>query len=181
MPLTAIRRIVAAIRRWREHARSRQQLRALSDHLLKDIGLRREDVGYEFPNRSGTATDDPLDNQEDHPWSRSNGIDAGSALVRRRDAGPATLARQEAKMAQRIRTASASFFWSARLLPASRRKAMQALYGFCRELGDISDGEASRTLKLTLLGDWRDRDRIALCRPATAPRDASAARPSRDV
>ena len=47
--LTVIRRIVAAIRRWRERARSRQQLRELSDHMLKDIGLRREDVGYEFP------------------------------------------------------------------------------------------------------------------------------------
>jgi uncharacterized protein YjiS (DUF1127 family) len=49
-PLAAIGRIVAAIRRWREHARSRQQSGALSD-LLKDIGLRREEVGYEFPNR----------------------------------------------------------------------------------------------------------------------------------
>jgi uncharacterized protein YjiS (DUF1127 family) len=47
--LTAIRWIVTAIRRWREHARSRQQLRALDDGLLRDIGLRREDVGYEFP------------------------------------------------------------------------------------------------------------------------------------
>ena len=48
-PLMAIRRIVTAIRLWRGHARSRQQLRALSDHLLKDIGLRREDFGSEFP------------------------------------------------------------------------------------------------------------------------------------
>jgi phytoene/squalene synthetase len=32
---------------------------------------------------------------------------------------------------------------------------MQGLYVFCRELDDISDSEASRTLKLTLLGDWR--------------------------
>ena len=47
--LTAIRRIVAAIRRWREHARSQQQLRAFDDRLLRDIGLRREDLGYEFP------------------------------------------------------------------------------------------------------------------------------------
>lgn len=46
--LTAIRRIVAAIRRWRGRARSRQQLRELSDHLLKDIGLRRDALGYEF-------------------------------------------------------------------------------------------------------------------------------------
>jgi uncharacterized protein YjiS (DUF1127 family) len=47
-PLTVIRRIVAAFRMWRIRARSQQELRELSDHLLKDIGLRREDVGYEF-------------------------------------------------------------------------------------------------------------------------------------
>jgi uncharacterized protein YjiS (DUF1127 family) len=48
--LTAIRRIVAAIRLWRGRAHSRQQLRGLNDHLLNDIGLRRELVlGYEFP------------------------------------------------------------------------------------------------------------------------------------
>jgi uncharacterized protein YjiS (DUF1127 family) len=47
-PSTAIRRMAAAIRLWRERARSRQHLRELSDHMLKDIGLRREEVGYEF-------------------------------------------------------------------------------------------------------------------------------------
>jgi uncharacterized protein YjiS (DUF1127 family) len=49
--LTAIRQAVAAIRLWRARARSRQELRELSDHLLKDIGLGREEVGYEFPRR----------------------------------------------------------------------------------------------------------------------------------
>jgi uncharacterized protein YjiS (DUF1127 family) len=48
-PLTAIRRIAAAIRLWRGRARSQQQLRELDDRLLRDIGLNREDVGYEFP------------------------------------------------------------------------------------------------------------------------------------
>jgi uncharacterized protein YjiS (DUF1127 family) len=47
-PLTAIRRIVAAIRLWRERARSRQQLRELSNYMLDDIGLRRDALGYEF-------------------------------------------------------------------------------------------------------------------------------------
>jgi uncharacterized protein YjiS (DUF1127 family) len=47
--LTAIRRIVAAIRVRRGRARSRQQLRELDDHLLKDIGLKREAAGHEFP------------------------------------------------------------------------------------------------------------------------------------
>ena len=48
-PLAAIRLIVAAIRQRRGRARSRQQLRELSDHMLRDIGHRREDVGYKFP------------------------------------------------------------------------------------------------------------------------------------
>jgi uncharacterized protein YjiS (DUF1127 family) len=41
--------IAAAIRLRRERDRSRQQLRELNDHLLKDIGLRREDLGFEAP------------------------------------------------------------------------------------------------------------------------------------
>ena len=44
--LTAIRQIAVSIRRWRQRARSRQRLHELNDHLLKDIGLRREDVIY---------------------------------------------------------------------------------------------------------------------------------------
>jgi uncharacterized protein YjiS (DUF1127 family) len=47
--LNPIRQAVAGIRLWCARARSRQELRELSDHMLKDIGLRREDVGYEFP------------------------------------------------------------------------------------------------------------------------------------
>jgi uncharacterized protein YjiS (DUF1127 family) len=47
--LTVIRRFAAAIRLRRARARSRHQLRELSDHLLKDIGLRREVLVYEFP------------------------------------------------------------------------------------------------------------------------------------
>jgi uncharacterized protein YjiS (DUF1127 family) len=47
-PLSAIRRIVSAIRLWRARARSRQELCQLSDHQLSDIGLRRENVGYGF-------------------------------------------------------------------------------------------------------------------------------------
>jgi len=48
-PLGAIRRLATAIRAWQRRARSRQELGALSDHILKDIGLRREELGYEFP------------------------------------------------------------------------------------------------------------------------------------
>ena len=47
-PATVIRQIVAAIRLWRMRARSRQKLHELSDHVLKDIGLRREHLLSEF-------------------------------------------------------------------------------------------------------------------------------------
>src|SRR5262249_38270084 len=47
--LTTIRWIIAALQLWRERAHSRQQLRECSYHLLKDIGLRREQLGYEYP------------------------------------------------------------------------------------------------------------------------------------
>jgi uncharacterized protein YjiS (DUF1127 family) len=50
-PLPAIRRIVSAIRLWCAQARSRKELCELSDHQLSDIGLRRVDVGYGFPER----------------------------------------------------------------------------------------------------------------------------------
>jgi uncharacterized protein YjiS (DUF1127 family) len=45
-PLATIRRILAAIRLRRGRVRSRQQLKELDNHLLKDIGLRREVVDY---------------------------------------------------------------------------------------------------------------------------------------
>jgi Squalene/phytoene synthase len=48
-----------------------------------------------------------------------------------------------------------SYFWPIQLLPVRRREAMYALYAFCRELDDLADGEASRSLKQALLLNWR--------------------------
>jgi phytoene synthase len=58
-------------------------------------------------------------------------------------------------IALRRRAAGSWFLWPMQLLPARRREAMRALYAFCREVGDIADGEASRSLKQTLLSNWR--------------------------
>jgi phytoene synthase len=62
---------------------------------------------------------------------------------------------EKAAIARGIRTRSAPFFWTTWLLPPPRRKAMLALYTFCHEIGEIADGGASRTLKLSLFADWR--------------------------
>jgi phytoene synthase len=82
-------------------------------------------------------------------------VDEGSAPAHRSDPGPATSPTEEAATAQRICTAGGSPFWSMRLLPLPRRNAMQALYLFCREVRDVAEGNASRTLKLAMLADWR--------------------------
>jgi phytoene synthase len=46
-------------------------------------------------------------------------------------------------------------FWAMQLLSLPRRKAVYALYNFCRELEDLVDGDASRSLKQSLLSNWR--------------------------
>ena len=52
--LTAIRQLVNSIRRWRRRVRAQQQLRGLNDYLLKDIGLRREEVIYQVEKPGGS-------------------------------------------------------------------------------------------------------------------------------
>jgi presqualene diphosphate synthase len=59
-------------------------------------------------------------------------------------------------IASRPAAAGTSFSWAMRVLPVERREAAYALYAFCRELDDIADGEASRSLKQTLLLNWRN-------------------------
>jgi phytoene synthase len=82
-------------------------------------------------------------------------IDQGSALVYGPTGRHASSPVKEAAIAQLMRIANAPFLWSTRVLPAPRRKAMQALYVFCREIRDVVDGKASWTMKLALLADWR--------------------------
>lgn len=67
----------------------------------------------------------------------------------------AVLDNKDETNALRRRVVGTSYFWPMQLLPAPRREALYALYAFCRELDDIAVGEASRSLKQTLLLNWR--------------------------
>jgi phytoene synthase len=58
-------------------------------------------------------------------------------------------------IALRRRAAGSSFFSAMQLLPVQRRRAMRALHAFFREVDDIADGDASRSLKQILLANWR--------------------------
>ena len=54
-----------------------------------------------------------------------------------------------------------SFFWGMRVLPAERRRAMHAIYAFCRELDDIADEPGEVAAKRRALAAWREEiDRL---------------------
>src|SRR5262249_59456222 len=54
------------------------------------------------------------------------------------------------------RASATSFYHGMRLLPASRRSAMYAVYAFARRIDDIADGSFARVEKLAALERARD-------------------------
>jgi presqualene diphosphate synthase len=61
----------------------------------------------------------------------------------------------EAHVREVVIGSGTSFYWGMRLLPAARRKAMYAIYAFCREVDDVADGDAPVAAKLAELSGWR--------------------------
>jgi len=61
----------------------------------------------------------------------------------------------DADIARRVRAASSSFYWAMRLLPGDRRRAIFAVYAFCREVDDIADEPGRLADKLEALEEWR--------------------------
>ena len=53
------------------------------------------------------------------------------------------------------RGARSSFYWGFRLLPSDRRRALSAVYAFCRAADDIADEPADRADPARLLARWR--------------------------
>jgi hypothetical protein len=82
-------------------------------------------------------------------------IDSGAAQPRRDCSDAGLSPADEAAIARYAGDADELFGRAMHLLPSSRRWAMEALYVFCRELGNIAQDQASRTLNLALLVDWR--------------------------
>lgn len=55
-----------------------------------------------------------------------------------------------------VKKSGTSFYWGMRLLPPAKRKAMFAIYAFCREVDDIADGDLLPDTKLQELEHWRE-------------------------
>jgi len=54
-----------------------------------------------------------------------------------------------------VRRSGTSFFWAMRLLPGDKRRAMFAIYAFCREVDDIADESGDAESKRHRLERWR--------------------------
>jgi phytoene synthase len=88
---------------------------------------------------------------------------------------------------QKAAASGSSFYYSFLYLPRERRRAITALYAFCREVDDVVDETADPQLAATKLAWWRQEIRLLFdgrpqhpvskaLRPALAPYNISAAR-----
>jgi phytoene synthase len=97
---------------------------------------------------------------------KSDGGAAGLADVSRRDG--ASLDADYEHCAQVTRRSRSSFYYAFILLPPERRRALHAVYAFCRFIDDIADDEAIREPAL-LLKRWREElDRVYSGAPTRA-------------
>ncbi len=55
-----------------------------------------------------------------------------------------------------VKASGTSFYWAMRLLPAGKRRAMFAVYAFCREVDDIADEPGEEAAKRAALAGWRE-------------------------
>lgn len=67
----------------------------------------------------------------------------------------ASLAQDYARCADITRRSSSNFYYAFMLLPAERRRALNAVYAFCRFIDDIADDETI-TEPAVMLARWRD-------------------------
>jgi len=56
----------------------------------------------------------------------------------------------------KTRGSGSSFFYAFLFLPEDQRRAIMALYAFCREVDDIADEIKEHDVALTKLSFWRE-------------------------
>ncbi len=59
------------------------------------------------------------------------------------------------KINQIVRASGTSFYWGMKLLSRDRKRAMFAIYAFCRTVDDIADNDQKKKIKLSQLKDWK--------------------------
>lgn len=94
-------------------------------------------------------------------------------------AAPAmSLPEAEAWVRARVEAAGTSFVWGLKLLSAPRRRAMFAVYAFCREIDDIADEPGPLEARRAALDTWRaEIDRLYMGQAVTHPIAVALATP----
>lgn len=64
-----------------------------------------------------------------------------------------------ARVEEIVRASGTTFFWAMRFLPGEKRRAMFAVYAFCRIVDDIADDPNPLDVKKRELARWRDEIR----------------------
>ncbi len=68
----------------------------------------------------------------------------------------------------RVKQSGSSFFWAMRLMSPQKRNAIYSVYAFCREVDDITDGDAPEIQKRNELSNWRTEiESIYQAKPST--------------
>ena len=68
-----------------------------------------------------------------------------------------------------VEQSSSSFLWGMRVLPGERRRAMYAIYAFCREVDDVADEPGEIADKRRALAGWREEIRRLYAGRPTQP------------
>ena len=78
---------------------------------------------------------------------------------------------------QLVRESGSSFYWAMRFLPMEKRRAMFAVYAFCRQVDDIADEPGQIAAKRRALGGWRQEVERLYAGMAERPITAALLRP----
>src|SRR5512132_2750685 len=78
---------------------------------------------------------------------------------------------------QLVRESGSSFYWAMRFLPMEKRRAMFAVYAFCRQVDDIADEPGQIAAKRRALGGWRQEIERLYAGIADRPVAAALLRP----
>jgi len=79
-----------------------------------------------------------------------------------------------------VETSGSSFISGMKVLPVARRKAMFAIYAFCREVDDIADDPLPYAEKKKRLADWRKEIDLLYAGTPTKPTTLALLGPVRD-
>jgi squalene synthase HpnD len=93
------------------------------------------------------------------------------------DAPVINLAASQEHVRAVVADSGSSFYWGMRLLPAAKRKAMFAIYAFCREVDDIADGDVPPAAKRAGLAAWRAEVEALYAGRPTRPTSLALAAP----